>query len=321
MGVGARCARLVEYDTVEDLRQLVGEGVTAGAFHLGGGSNVLFVSGQQHTVLRSRIRGIEVTPMADGDRVEVKAGSGVTLDDLVALSCRWGLWGLENLSLIPGQVGGAAVQNVGAYGSELADSVVSVDAIDTTDGSLRCFAPSELAYGYRTSVFKTPGTAGRYIITAVSFMLHRKGRPNLRYRALEASASGAEAPADMRRAVIAMRRAKLPDPGETGSVGSYFVNPVVDAETGARFMAAHPEAPAFPLPGGEVKLSAAWLIDHAGCKEMCSGGASLWPQQPLVLVNTRGTATAADVERLEEAVRLRVLERYGIRLNCEVVKV
>lgn len=322
MGVAAPCARLIEYDSVDDLLRLRAEGALDGTFHLGGGSNVLFTGrAEPPVVLRSLMRLIEVTPLPDGDAVEVTAQSGVTLDDLVSMTCAWGLWGLENLSLIPGQMGGASVQNVGAYGAELADVVSAVTALDIASGSLRTFTPAELHYGYRHSAFKEPSMAGRYIVTAVTLTLRRKGAPNLSYKALAAEAGPDSTPLDMRQAVTAMRRAKLPDPAEVGSVGSYFVNPIVDADEGARFRADHPDAPAFDTAGGSVKLSAAWLIDHAGCKELRCGGAALWPRQPLVLVNAEGHASAADVLALEEAVRRRVKDAFGVTLRCEVVKV
>ncbi|MCM1336851.1 MAG: UDP-N-acetylmuramate dehydrogenase [Candidatus Amulumruptor caecigallinarius] len=321
MRLPAECAEFCEYDTLDDLRRLHADGKLEGAFHLGGGSNVLFVGGKTPArVCHSRMRLIEAVPDAAGDTVAVTAQSGVTLDDLVAMTCAWGLWGLENLSMIPGHIGGAAVQNVGAYGAELADVVTSVTALDVTDGSMRTFTPQELDYGYRHSIFKTPEAANRYVVTSVSLTLRRKGVPNLGYKALASAVTPDATPEQMRQSVMDMRRAKLPDPATVGSVGSYFVNPIVDASEGERFRREHPEAPAFDTADGRVKLSAAWLIDHAGCKPLTCGGASLWPTQPLVIVNTHGNATGADIIGLEQAVRARVKDTFGITLQCEVVK-
>lgn len=317
-GVPYHCGKLIEYTSTDDLASLFAAGTLKDAFHLGGGSNVLFLGDRNLTVLRSLMTDVSMTPLDDGDTVEVKAQSGVTLDDLIAQTCEAGLWGLENLSLIPGQVGGAAVQNVGAYGSELADCVKEVTAFDTREGVLNRFKRDELNYGYRHSMFKEQ--PGRYIVTDVTFTLHRHGKPNISYRAL-ADYADAASPSVMREAVIAIRDAKLPDPAKTGSAGSYFVNPTVDAEVAEQLRRQYPEAPAYPTADGKVKLSAAWLIDNAGCKSMTTGGAALWQSQPLVLVNATGDAQAHDILGLEEAVRHRVGKKFGVYLACEVVKI
>lgn len=322
MGLHATVAEFIEVASVAELEMLRRQGVLRDAVAIGGGSNMLFTAARfDGQLLHSAMKVIDVVPDDSGARVT--AGSGVTLDDLVALSCRWGLWGLENLSLIPGEVGGAAVQNVGAYGAELADTVVSVDVYDLRSGQTVTIPNADMHFSYRHSVMKEPGHAGRSFITAVTFRLDKSPAPRLGYKALAEAVAGMPrlTPQTMRDAVIAMRESKLPDPKSTGSVGSYFKNPVLDSGDGEKFMSMHPGAPAFIQPDGTVKLSAAWLIDHAGCKPLSCGGASLWPRQPLVLVNRDGSATAADILDLEGQVVARVQATFGVTLQCEVVKI
>lgn len=329
MRVPAVADRLVCFSSVADLSRLRDQGLLDDAVVIGGGSNMLFVSSPvRRTLLHPAMRTYQLTPVVDASdgsvrQVVMHVDAGVVLDDIVAITCRLGLWGLENLSLIPGHVGGATVQNVGAYGAELADVVIAVDAYDKESGSVVSIPASQLAYGYRHSMFKGADNASRYIVTAVDICLSTSPAPRLGYKALAEAVAGIDGltPQHMRDAVIAMRRAKLPEVGAVGSVGSYFKNPVVGSAEGAAFSAANPEAPAFRQPDGMVKLSAAWLIDHAGCRDMRVGGASLWPSQPLVLVNDGFKASAADVVALEEMIRKRVLEAYGIALECEVVKI
>lgn len=320
MHLPASARRLVTFYSEADLAALPDLRADSPVI-LGGGSNTLFTRPFiDSPVIRSGMKLIEVMPMPDGS-VQVRAGSGVALDDLVALTTSWGLWGLENLSLIPGTLGGAAVQNVGAYGVELSSVLVSVDAFDRHSFSMAHMEADTLHLGYRHSIFKEQ--PGRWIVTSVTLRLQRVKEPELGYKGLAELLEGVEeiTPQAVRDAVIAVRRAKLPDPSKIGSCGSYFVNPVVAGAAGDRFVALHPDAPAYHTLGGGMKLSAAWLIDHSGCKDMRCGGAALWPTQPLVLVNASGEATAIDILALEDAVRRRVLDRFGVELRCEVVKV
>lgn len=330
MGVSVQAERVVSFSSADDLPRLRAAGLLDDAVVIGGGSNMLFVSSPlKRTLLHPAMMTYQATPVMGASpssslrQVMLHVDAGVVLDDIVALTCRLGLWGLENLSLIPGHVGGAAVQNVGAYGAEFADTVVAVDAYDIVADRMVTFPASQLDYGYRHSMFKDEANAGRYIITAVDLCLSAAPNPRLGYKALAETVGDADGltPVRMREAVIAMRRSKLPEVGVTGSVGSYFKNPVVEAALGEAFVAANPDAPAFRLPDGSVKLSAAWLIDHAGCRDMRVGGASLWPLQPLVIVNDGYTASAADILALEQLIRDRVTEVYSIPLECEVVKV
>lgn len=326
-GLPAECGRLVEYDTEADLVQLHAEGVLADALHLGGGSNMLFTSGgYAGTVLHSRNRAVEIAlPDAEGF-VTVTAGAGTTLDDLCALTCARGLWGLENLSGIPGEIGGAAVQNVGAYGTEFKDVAVSLRCFDTVAGTPVVLTADECRYGYRDSLFKHLPVAGSLIVVAATLRLSTLPAPRLGYAALAQRFADRDpatlTPAMLREEVIALRNGKLPSPTLVGSAGSFFKNPVVSAEEHQRLQQLVNQ----PVPGhvtstGEVKLSAAWLIDRAGCKGMTHGGAAVWHQQPLVLVNATGTATGSDVTTLEEMVRSAVAERFGVELTSEVIHI
>lgn len=327
--VEATARRLIEFFSIADLRQLHAEGELAGAIAIGGGSNMLFT----HKTVEPPLIHCGMTEVTVGSpdnegNVALRAEAGAVLDDVVALSVRHGLWGLENLSLIPGEAGGAAVQNVGAYGAEAADTISLVEAFDMHTGETRIFTPGELEYGYRHSVFKRPDIAGRYMVTAVTFTLSHEGDPRTGYAALKReldAMGGTPTPADVRRAVTEMRRAKLPDPAVTGSAGSFFKNPVTDESTARKIAATEgldlTEAPFHTLPDGNVKLSAAWLIDKAGGKNLSCGGASVWPRQPLVITNTRGTATGADITGLEQLIIRAVTERFGITLTPEVMHI
>ncbi len=321
MGVHSVASRVVEFSNTEDLDLLRRDRLLDNAFILGGGSNVLFTGATYGgTIVRPAMNG--VTLDRHGDSAVLTAESGCRLDDVVDAACAQGLWGLENLSLIPGNIGGAIVQNCGAYGAEIADCLTSVDLYDMASGSQVTLDRKDLNMSYRHSCLKEAGTAGRMIVVRARFTLSATPRPNLSYKALADAVAGRQdlSAADLRTAVIAIRRAKLPDVATTGSVGSYFKNPVLSGNDARAFADAHPDAPVhINETDKSAKLSAAWLIDRAGCKPMACGGASLWPTQPLVIVN-RGNATGADILALEKAVRERVESVFGITLECEVVK-
>lgn len=322
MGLSAVAGRVIAFSEADDLpevdRLLNGETPVI----LGGGSNTLFTNNRvERTVVRPFPDEIKFFKR-DESMVEVTVGSGVVLDNLIYQSCKQNLWGLENLSGIPGDIGGAAVQNVGAYGAEFADSVISVEAYDLTLHEKVVLTHPELHYGYRHSVFKE--YPGRFVVTRVNLRLSSVPRPVLHYRGLKESIvteGETLTPLSVRMAVLSIRDAKLPKPEQTGSVGSYFVNPVLSEDKAAKFHTEWPEAPAYIQPGGRVKLSAAWLIDKAGCKGMKVGGAGLWAAQPLVLVNATGSATAEDILSLESCIKAKVQEKFGVELVCEVVKV
>ncbi len=310
-----RCACYIEYDSVQELESLDLASLPQPVRHIGGGSNLLFTGDFPGTILHSAIRFVKYVDMGL-DEVPVMAGAGVVWDDLVADLCSHGLWGAENLSLIPGEAGAAAVQNIGAYGVEFKDIVSGVVCYDLRE-RVRCkFSAAECAYGYRESMFKE--AAGRYVITSVLLRLSRSPRPRLEYKGL--AGVDASSPQSVRDAVIAIRRTKLPDPAETGSAGSFFKNPVVTPLEFARIIDAAGDAtvPHFILPGGMVKVPAAFLIDRCGLKGEREGGAAVYDRQPLVIVNATGTATPSDVLELERRIIATVHEKFGISLTPEV---
>lgn len=328
-GLKAECGRFVQYDTpADDLPRLRSEGVFEGKFfHLGGGSNLLFTTGRYDgTVLHDTCSAMHFSAPDERGEVMVTAAAGCTLDTLCMEACRQGLWGIENLSGIPGHVGGAAVQNVGAYGTELKDVAVAVKVFDTTDGSFRTMDVADCAYGYRDSVFKHLPEIGSLVVVEVTLRLSAIPSPRLGYAALQQQfahvAPETLTPMMLREAVICLRDSKLPDPRVTGSAGSFFTNPVVSRQAyDTMRQKLNKEVPGHVTTTGDVKLSAAWIIDHAGCKSLRRGGAALWPTQPLVIVNATGEATGNDVTELEQAVCDTVENCFSVRLMPEVVHI
>ncbi len=283
---------------------------------IGGGSNLLFTEPCYHgTILRIMPPGQPFRMLGEG-RVDVSAA--VTLNDFVYAMAEHGLWGAENLAGIPGTVGGATVQNAGAYGKEFGELVIAVRCFDRVTGRFTLLNPNECDYSYRHSLFKTSTAKGRYIITEVEVQLSTIPSPNLRYAALtNAIEPGADA-ITIANTVVDIRRTKLPEVSEVGSAGSFFRNPVVDtSHLPAISAAAGSEPSSHPTADGKAKLSAAWLIDQAGFKGVRHGDAATWPLQPLVLVNY-GNATAADIINLENEIISGVSERFGVELQPEV---
>lgn len=326
-GLPAECGRLVEYDTIDDLLTLFAEGVLPqNTLPIGGGSNLLFTTGHFHgTILHCTNRTITISaPNALGN-VMVDVAAGCVLDDLCFQTCQNHLWGLENLSGIPGEIGGAAVQNVGAYGVEFKDVAHKIHYFNPADGTTGTFTADDCNYGYRDSIFKH--AAKHLIITGVQLQLTTTPTPRLGYAALatqfkEQIHSQQLSPMQLRHTVITMRDSKLPSPTTVGSAGSFFKNPIISAEIHAQMeQRLNRSIPGHKLASGEVKLSAAWLIDQAGCKSLTHGAAKVWQQQPLVIVNSDGTATGADIVALENAIRQKVSDIFGTDLTPEVVHI
>lgn len=310
-----RCACFVEYDSPDELLSPELETLPKPFKHIGGGANLLFTGDFPGTILHSRINHIKYVDMGL-DEVPVIVGAGVVWDELVEQTCRHGLWGAENLSLIPGEAGAAAVQNIGAYGVEIKDIISGVSCFDNVERKRCKFTAAECGYGYRDSMFKQSG--GRYTVLSVLIRLSRKPRPRLEYKGLEGI--DASSPMAVRNAVVALRQSKLPDPAETGSVGSYFKNPVVTADVLARVSdaAGGANVPHYILPGGFVKIPAAWLIDSCGLKGSSEGGAAVYERQAVIIINRSGDATPSDILRLEKRITDTVFSRYGIALEREV---
>ena len=312
------CACFVEYESVAELEGLNFDRLPGPLLHIGEGSNLLFTGDFPGTVLHSNIEYIKYVDVGL-DEVPVMVGAGVNFDSFVAETCRHGLWGAENLSLIPGEVGAAAVQNIGAYGAEIKDIISGVVCYDLKERRKCRFKMSECGYGYRSSMFKEEGNKGRYVVTSVLFRLTRKASPRLEYKGLKEALNDTDGltPQKVREAVIGIRRSKLPDPEVLGSAGSFFKNPVVSAEEFAR-ISPDGGAPHYLLPDGSVKLPAAWLIDSCGLKGAVHGGAAVYERQPLVIVNASGGATPEDVLALERRIVDEVKSRYGVELHPEV---
>lgn len=315
-GLPAQVARYVEYSTPEELIQLLSDPQTAVRYYcIGGGSNVLFAGRYDGTVLHCVRDSITETDRTAGV-VRLKVAAGADWDRFVAFTVGQGMYGAENLSYIPGQMGGAAVQNVGAYGVEVKDIIESVEVVDTTDFSRVTLMPDDLHYGYRDSVFKHQ--PGRYIVTDVNVRLSLDPHFTLDYGPLrELQGFQGLTAAMVRERVIEIRKSKLPDPTEIGSAGSFFKNPVVSAEEYAALKARYSDMPGYLLADGRVKLAAGWLIEHAGLKGAVEGGAMVYPRQCLVIVNT-GSATADDVVKLMHHVQDVVRDAYNVSLSPEV---
>lgn len=318
-GLNVWADRFVEYGTEDELRRLVLSGdMLLPVLHIGQGSNLLFTGDFKGTVLHSAIRGITLL-REDDECAWVRIGAGERWDDVVVSAIEHGWYGIENLSLIPGETGAAAVQNIGAYGAEISDFVDAVEAIDLTTAEMRTFTSEEIGYGYRSSRFKSDWK-GRYAVTHVTLCLRKTFKPNLSHRSLRESAEKWNAeqitPQSMRQIVIAVRRSKLPDPATTGNAGSFFVNPVVTPEVAQRLLAEYPDMPHYEVGGG-VKIPAGWLIEQAGWKGRRQGSAGVYDKQALVLVNYGG-ASPAEVLALCHAVQNDVKKRFDITITPEV---
>ena len=316
-GVDQQAARLVEFETPEDLRTLFAAGIPEKWTVLAGGNNILFTRDYDGVLLTPVARGITLLS-DDGDEVRVRADAGVEWDDLVEWAVGRGLWGIENLSLIPGKAGAAPVQNIGAYGCEAKDVIRRVEMYCVETGAMLTLDAAHCGFGYRESVFKHD-LKGRVIITAVEIALTHTPRPRLGYGDVEreVEARGGATLRNIREAICAIRRAKLPDPAVLGNAGSFFKNPVVGAAAAERLLAEYPDMPHYPAPEGRVKLAAGWLIDRAGMKGSRKGAVGVHERQALVLVN-HGGATGGEVIAFAHEVQERVRKKFGIEIDTEV---
>lgn len=316
-GVRQQAARLVEFETPDDLRAIFDSGVPANWMVLSGGNNILFTRDYDGLLLTPVARGI--VPLAEeGDTVRVRVEAGVEWDDLVEWSVGQGLWGLENLSLIPGKAGAAPVQNIGAYGSEAKDTIRRVECFCVESGTILTLDAAHCGFGYRESIFKHT-LKGRGIITAIEIELSRTPHPKLGYGDVEreVEARGGATLRNIREAICAIRRAKLPDPAVLGNAGSFFKNPVVEAATAGELLEQYPDMPHYPAPEGRVKLAAGWLIDRTGLKGHREGAVGVHERQALVLVNYGG-ATGHEVIAFARKVQSAVHDKFGIAIDTEV---
>jgi len=295
---------------------------------LGGGSNLLLTRDFPGVVLRIETRGRhELSSDAATGEACIEAAAGESWHDFVLHTLDQGYWGLENLSLIPGTVGAAPIQNIGAYGVELASAFDHLRALDVVSGDVVKLDQAACRFGYRDSVFKREGR-GKYIILRVAFRLHAAGsagaKPVTHYADvrdyLEREGIRQPSARDVSQAVIAIRQAKLPDPMVLGNAGSFFKNPLVTREQFDALKGSYPDLVGYAQPEGGVKLAAGWLIDAAGWKGRAAGGAQVYEKQALVLVN-RGGATSSDVMRLAESIRADIHARFGVELEIEPERV
>ena len=316
-GVDQRAARLVEFETAEDLRTFFAAGIPGRWTVLAGGNNILFTEDYDGVLLTPAARQIALVS-DDGDEVRLRVDAGVEWDDLVEWAVQRGLWGIENLSLIPGKAGAAPVQNIGAYGCEAKDAIRRVEMYCVETGTVLTLDAAHCGFGYRESVFKHD-LKGRVIITAVEIALSHTPRPRLGYGDVEreVEARGGATLRNIREAICSIRRAKLPDPAVLGNAGSFFKNPVVEASVAENLLKAYPDMPHYPAPEGREKLAAGWLIDRAGMKGYREGSVGVHERQALVLVN-HGGATGGEVIAFARTVQAKVREKFGIEIDTEV---
>ena len=291
-GIDAKARLFIEYYSLDELREVLREHKGERILHIGQGSNLLFTKDFDGVILHS---GMARARFLDDETVD--AQNGLRLDDMIAQLTDMGYSGLEKLSLIPGEVGASAVQNVGAYGVEAKDVILRVNTLDVESLEERVFSNEECRFGYRDSAFKHE-LKGRYIVTSVVY----KVKPG------DATKT--------REEIIQTRMAKLPTVGEVGSAGSFFMNPFVPEEKANELLAQYPDMPNFPSPQG-VKIPAAWLIEQCGWKGKTLGGAQVWDKQPLVIVNANH-ATPDDIIALAAQVSASVKEKFGIDIHPEV---
>ncbi len=316
--VKQHAARLVEFETAEELRALFAGGAPERWTVLAGGNNILFTRDYD---------GLLVTPVSQrialldecGGEVRVRVDAGVEWDDLVEWAVRHELWGIENLSLIPGKAGAAPVQNIGAYGREAKDVIRRVEMYCVESGSMLTLDAAHCEFGYRESIFKH-ALKGRVVITAIEIGLSRTPQPHLGYGDVEreVEARGGATLRNIRDAIIAIRQAKLPDTAVLGNAGSFFKNPSVELSVAERLQAEWPEMPLYPSQeAGKAKLAAGWLIDRAGMKGYREGSVGVHERQALVLVN-HGGATGSEVIALARKVQAAVRDKFGVEIDTEV---
>ena len=316
-GIDVTAARFLEYGSEDELRELIAAGqVVAPWLHIGGGSNLLFIKDYEGTVLHSRIGGLEVTS-EDEEHVSVRVGAGVVWDDFVAYCVERHWYGAENLSLIPGEVGASAVQNIGAYGVEVKDLITAVETVNI-QAEERVYLVEECGYTYRNSIFKYPENKATFV-TYVRFRLSKEEHYTLDYGTIRQELE--KYPVlnleILRRVIIDIRQSKLPDPKVLGNAGSFFMNPIVPRRQFESLQREYPDMPHYDVDAGRVKIPAAWMIDRCGWKGKALGPAAVHGRQALVLVNSGG-ATGADIVALSDAVRASVREKFGIDIHPEV---
>lgn len=316
-GIDAKCKRFIEYSSVEEAQQVAGMITDADQplLILGGGSNLLLTGDYNGTVLHSGIRFLEQT-----DECHVRCGSGFIWDDVVDYCVANNLYGAENLSIIPGEVGASAVQNIGAYGAEAKDLIECVEAVEIETGQICRFTNTECAYSYRQSKFKH-AWKNRFLITAVTYKLSKTYNPKLDYGNIRVAlaAKGIDNPTAMqlRETIIDIRNAKLPDPKVLGNAGSFFMNPVVSTHKYNQLAQQYVGMPHYTIDSEYEKIPAGWLIEQCGWKGKALGKAAVHNKQALVLVNCGG-ATGSEVVQLYKTIQYDVKQKFDIEIKPEV---
>ncbi len=317
-GIDVRCHRLLEYASADEAIQ-VAQQLAEPYLLIGGGSNLLLTKDYGGTVVRSAIKGMQLL-CEQSDQVLVRVGSGEEWDEVVARFVAHGWYGAENLSLIPGHVGASAVQNIGAYGTEVCSLIDTVEAVRVGDGSFHQIKCAACDYGYRQSRFKQDWK-NQFLITHVVYRLSKTFAPRLDYGNIRTELQRrhlAEPTAEeLRQVIIAIRREKLPDPKVEGNAGSFFMNPVVDRQKFEALLAHYPQMPHYFIDEQHEKIPAGWMIDQCGWKGRTVGRAGVHDKQALVLVN-RGGATGQEIVDLCQRIQKDVLERFGIVIHPEV---
>lgn len=319
-GIGAFASEFVSIDSVDGLKQVLSERKSDKKFILGGGSNMLLTKDIDALVIHINLKGKRIVH-EDETYVLVEAMAGENWHEFVLWTIEKNFGGLENMSLIPGNVGTTPIQNIGAYGSEIKDTFVSCEAVKIDDQSVRIFEKSECNFGYRESIFKQ-SEKDKFIITSVVFKLTKiDHKINIGYGDIqkELEKEGVLNPTikDVSNAVIAIRQSKLPDPKELGNSGSFFKNPIVPLPVYEKAVAEYPEMPHYKVSETEVKVPAGWLIEQAGFKGKRFGDAGVHTKQALVLVNY-GNATGAEILELSRTIQNTVKEKFGIEIEAEV---
>lgn len=319
-GIAAKAKTYIRLDSLQEAKDFLAGGGARGdkCLVLGGGSNILFTGDYNGTVVQPAFKGIEIIK-AGPSSVHLAAEAGLDWDSLVEWTVSNKFGGLENLSYIPGKVGAAPIQNIGAYGVEVAEHVRAVHTLELKSGKAHHFTPGECKFDYRDSIFKNE-LHNKHLIYRVEFSLHRgKNKYKLGYGNLEESAreEGELTPGSIRNAIIRIRKEKLPDPDITGNAGSFFKNPVVEESTYEELLTDYPGMPAWKTKNGKYKLAAAWLIEKAGWKGKKSGRAGVHEKHALILIN-HGDAEGSEVLELSNLITESVRSRFGISLVKEV---
>ena len=319
-GIDVNARKFVEVTSEAELREVLKSMYASELFILGGGSNMLLTKDVDQTVIHITLKGREIIEET-GTEVVVKAMAGENWHEFVLFCINNNFGGLENLSLIPGNVGTAPIQNIGAYGIEIKDSLENCTGLDLQTLQLKTFSREECNFGYRDSIFKNE-VQGKYIITSVSFRLSSKNHKlNTSYGSIDLylEEKGIKNPTieDVSTAVIEIRRSKLPDPKELGNSGSFFKNPVISIEKLAILQKQFPEMPFYVVDEKQVKVPAGWLIDRAGLKGFREGDAGVHKKQALVLVNY-GNATGQEILALSRKIQEKILNMFEIKITPEV---